>query len=154
MLLRLAGNKRRVVKGEPLTATLKLYTRVNVAGAEDIRFPEFNGFWNQEVYAPQQIEWQRENVGGEIYQAATLRSYVLLPQQTGDIRIDPSEIVCVIQVRSTRRGQALLDDFFDTYQTVRKWVVAPAVTVTVKDLPAGAPASFKGAVGKYSLKTS
>lgn len=154
VFLRLSVNKRRVVKGEPLTATLKLYTRVNVAGAEDIRFPEFNGFWNQEVYAPQQIEWQRENVGGEIYQAATLRSYVLLPQQTGDIRIDPSEIVCVIQVRSTRRGQSLLDDFFDTYQTVRKRVVAPAVTVTVKDLPAGAPASFKGAVGKYSLKTS
>lgn len=84
---------------------------MNVAGAEDIRFPEFNGFWSQEVYAPQQIEWKRENVKGEIYQTAVLRSYVLLPQQTGDIRIDPSEIVCVIQVRSARRGQSLLDDF-------------------------------------------
>ncbi|HBG53075.1 MAG TPA: hypothetical protein DDW70_02500, partial [Rikenellaceae bacterium] len=77
VFLRLAINKRRVVKGEPLTATLKLYTRVNVAGAEDIRFPTFNGFWSQEVYAPQQIEWQRENVEGEIFQVATLRSYIL-----------------------------------------------------------------------------
>ncbi|NLA15262.1 MAG: protein BatD [Bacteroidales bacterium] len=153
VFLRLSVSKSRVVKGEPLTATLKLYTRVNVAGAEDVRFPEFNGFWSQEVYAPHQIEWQRENVGGEIYQTATLRSYVLLPQQTGNIRIDPSEIVCVIQVRNTRRGQSLLDEFFDTYQTVRKRVVAPPVTVTVRDLPVGAPASFKGAVGKYSLQT-
>jgi len=152
VFLRLSINKRRVVKGEPLTATLKLYTRVNVAGAEDIRFPTFNGFWSQEVYAPQQIEWQRENVDGEIYQAATLRSYVLLPQQTGDIRIDPSEIVCVIQVRNTRRGQSLLDEFFDSYQTVRKRVIAPALTVRVNDLPAGAPASFTGAVGKFNLR--
>ena len=152
VFLRLSINKRRVVKGEPLTATLKLYTRVNVAGAEDIRFPTFNGFWSQEVYAPQQIEWQRENVDGEIYQAATLRSYVLLPQQTGDIRIDPSEIVCVIQVRNTRRGQSLLDEFFDSYQTVRKRVIAPALTVRVNDLPAGAPASFTGAWGKFDLR--
>jgi len=154
VFLRLAVNKRRVVKGEPLTATLKLYTRVNVAGAEDIRFPTFNGFWSQEVYAPQQIEWQRENVDGEIFQVATLRSYVLLPQQTGDIRIDPSEIVCVIQVRNTRKGQSLLDEFFDSYQTVRKRVIAPPVTVRVNDWPAGAPASFKGAVGKFTIKAN
>jgi hypothetical protein len=153
VFLRLSVNKKKVVKGEPLTATLILYTRVNVAGAEDIRFPEFNGFWSQEVYAPQQIEWKRENVKGEIYQTAVLRSYVLLPQQTGDIRIDPSEIVCVIQVRSARRGQSLLDDFFDSYQTVRKRVTSPPVTITVKNLPSGAPASFKGAVGKFSLQT-
>ncbi|MFA7199967.1 MAG: BatD family protein [Bacteroidales bacterium] len=153
VFLRLSVNKKRVVKGEPLTATLTLYTRVNVAGAEDIKFPEFNGFWSQEVYSPQQIEWQRENVKGEIYQKATLRSYVLLPQQTGEIRIDPSEIVCVIQVRSARRGQSLLDDFFDTYQTVRKRVISPSVTIFVRDLPSGAPPSFKGAVGKYSLQT-
>ncbi len=154
VFLRLAVNKRRVVKGEPLTATLKLYTRVNVAGAEDIRFPTFNGFWSQEVYAPQQIEWQRENVDGEIFQVATLRSYVLLPQQTGEIRIDPSEIVCVIQVRNTRKGQSLLDEFFDSYQTVRKRVIAPAVTVRVNDLPAGAPPSFTGAVGKFTIKAN
>jgi hypothetical protein len=151
VFLRLDVSKRRVMKGEPLTATLKLYTRVNVSGAEDIRFPTFNGFWSQEVYAPQQIDWQRENVNGEIYQVATLRRYVLLPQQAGSVKIDPSEIVCVIQVRNTRRGQSLLDDFFDSYQTVRKRVIAPAVTVNVSELPAGAPGTFKGAVGKFSI---
>ncbi len=151
VFLRLDVSKRRVVKGEPLTATLKLYTRVNVSGAEDIRFPTFNGFWSQEVYAPQQIDWQRENVNGEIYQVATLRRYVLLPQQSGPIKIDPSEIVCVIQVRNTRRGQSLLDEFFDSYQTVRKRVLAPAVTINVSELPAGAPGTFKGAVGKFSI---
>ena len=34
-----------MVKGEPLTATLKLYTRVDVTGFEEVHFPTFNGFW-------------------------------------------------------------------------------------------------------------
>ncbi|MDD4827770.1 MAG: BatD family protein, partial [Bacteroidales bacterium] len=38
IFLRLNVSKKRVVKGESLTATLKLYTRVNVSGAEDIHF--------------------------------------------------------------------------------------------------------------------
>lgn len=151
VFLQLTVNKRHVVKGEPLTATLKLYTRVNVAGAEDVQFPTFNGFWSQETYAPQQIDWQRENVNGQIYQASVLRRYVLLPQQTGAIVIDPSEITVLIQVRNNARGNSLLDDFFDSYQTVRKRVTAPTVTVQVDNLPAGAPASFTGAVGKFSI---
>ena len=153
IFLRLNVSKKRVVKGESRTATLKLYTRVNVSGAEDIHFPTFNGFWSQEVYAPQQIDWQRENVNGEIYQSAVLRRYVLLPQQTGTITIDPSEIVCVIQVRNASRGNSMLDDFFDSYQTVRKRAVSPSVSVYVNNLPDGAPASFNGAVGKFSLST-
>ena len=153
VFLRLTVSKRRAVKGAADSYTEAVHP-CQRGRAEDIRFPTFNGFWSQEVYAPQQIEWQRENVGGEIFQVATLRSYVLLPQQSGEIRIDPSEIVCVIQVRNTRRGQSLLDEFFDTYQTVRKRVIAPAVTVRVSELPAGAPASFNGAVGKFALKVT
>ncbi len=152
VFLRLTLSKHRVVKGEPLTGTLKLYTRVDVAGAEDVRFPTFTGFWSQETFAPQQIDWQRENVNGQIYQSAVLRRYVLLPQQTGNLTIDPSEITVLLQVRSGTRGNSLLDDFFDSYQTVRKKVVAPSVKVQVDNLPAGAPASFNGAVGKFSLE--
>lgn len=153
VFLRLTLSNRKVVKGEPITGTLKLYTRVDVAGAEDVRFPTFNGFWSQETYAPQQIEWQRENVNGQIYQSAVLRRYVLLPQQTGKLTIEPSEITVLLQVRSGARSNSILDDFFDSYQTIRKRVVAPSVTVQVDNLPSGAPASFNGAVGKYSLTT-
>lgn len=153
IFLRLSVSKQRVVKGESLTATLKLYTRVNLSGVEDVQFPTFTGFWSQEVFAPQQLDFQRENVNGEIYQAAVLRRYVLLPQQTGAVAIDPAEIVCLIQIRNAARGNSLLDDFFDSYQTVRKRVVAPKVTIQVAELPAGAPASFNGAVGKFSLST-
>ena len=72
-----------MVLGEPITATLKLYQRVNIAGFENVKLPTFNGFWSQEVQAPTNIEFHRESVDDKIYNAALIRSYVIIPQQTG-----------------------------------------------------------------------
>ena len=84
IFLRLTLDRTDVVVGEPITATLKLYQRVNIAGFEDARFPSFNGFWSQEVEAPTNIEFRRENYNNQIYNTAVLRKYVLIPQQTED----------------------------------------------------------------------
>lgn len=149
IFLRLILSKTRTMVGETVTATLKLYQRVNIAGFEDARFPTFNGFWSQEVQAPTNIEFVRESVGDRIYNSAVLRSWSLIPQQSGDIRIDPAELVCLINIRAPRASTgSIFDNFFqDEYQTVRKRVTTDAVTVHVNGLPAGAPASFKGGVG-------
>ena len=106
LFMRFTFNRRNVVVGEPIEATLKLYQRVNIAGFEDARFPAFNGFWSQEVEAPTNIEFQRENVNGNIYYSAVLRKYVLIPQQSGTITIDPAELVCVVNVRVSPTGGA------------------------------------------------
>ena len=42
VFMRLNLNKTKVVKGEPIIATLKIYTRSNITGFEDIKFPVFN----------------------------------------------------------------------------------------------------------------
>ncbi|MCQ2183137.1 MAG: BatD family protein [Bacteroidales bacterium] len=149
IFLKLILSKSRTMVGETITATLKLYQRVNIAGFEDAKFPTFNGFWSQEVQAPTNIEFVRESVGDKIYNSAVLRSWSLIPQQSGDIRIDPAELVCLINVRNPRASTgSIFDSFFqDEYQTVRKRVATGAVTVHVSGLPAGAPASFKGGVG-------
>lgn len=150
--LRLFLNKTNVVKGEPVIATLKLYSKAAIAGFEDVKFPSFNGFWNQEIETPQNVEFQRETFNGSIYDAALLRKWMLLPQQSGEITIDPSELVCAVQVRNTSAGgRSIFDDFFDSYETVRKRVTAPAVKVNVKNLPAGAPKSFTGGVGEFTM---
>ena len=62
IFLRLSVSKNSVMVGETVTATLKLYTRANIAGFEDAKFPSFNGFWSQELQAPTNIEFHRENV--------------------------------------------------------------------------------------------
>jgi len=153
IFVRMTLNKTSVVKGEPLIATLKLYTRVDIAGFEEVHFPTFNGFWSKEIDTPQNIEFNRENVNGTIYSAALLRRYMLIPQKTGQIAIDPAEMVCQIRVRSSSAGRSVFDDFFDSYQTVRKRLSTPELRVNVRNLPAGAPVSFAGGVGNFTMTT-
>lgn len=153
MFLRMSVSKTRAVVGETLTATLKLYQRVNIAGFEDVKFPTFSGFWSQETFSPTNIDFTRESVDGNIYNAAVLRSWALIPQQAGDLKIDPTELVCLVNVRAQHQSSgSIFDSFFqDDYQTIRKRVTAGAVTVHVSKLPAGAPESFTGGVGNFKM---
>ena len=153
VFLKLSVSKTRVVVGEPVKVSLKLYQRANIAGFEDVRFPDFNGFWSQETQAPQNIEFHRENVGDAIYNVALLRGWTLVPQQAGEIKINPAEIVCLVNVRSPRAsGGSIFDSFFqDEYQTVRKRVSTSPVTMRVSPLPAPSPESFGGGVGEFKM---
>jgi len=154
LFLRLSLSRSNVVVGEPVTAVLKLYQRVNIAGFEDAKFPTFNGFWNQEVQAPTNIDFKRENVGGEIYNAAVLRSWVIIPQQAGSIDIEPAELVCLVNIRTQSTSNSIFDSFFDDgYRTIRKRLLSDRHTVKVSPLPAGAPASFGGGVGTFKMRT-
>lgn len=150
IFMKLSLSRTSAVVGEPITATLKLYTRSNVAGFEDAKFPTFNGFWAQEIETPQNITFQRENVDDRIYNSALLRKWVIIPQKTGDITIEAAELVCLLQQRIST-GNSIFDGFFDDYQTIRKRVVTASPTIKVSALPAGAPASFTGAVGQYKI---
>ena len=153
LMLRMSVSKTRAVVGEPVIVTLKLYVQSSaISGFEDVRFPTFDGFWSQEIDAPQNIQFVRENYNGQIYNSALLRRYMLLPQQTGALTIDPSELVCLLQVRAEQTGpRSIFDDFFSSYQTIRKRVTSEPVTINVSALPAGAPASFTGGVGSFRL---
>ncbi len=153
VFMRLNLSKTNVVVGEPITATLSLYQRANIVGFENARFPSFDGFWSQEIETPSNIEFHRESLGDNIYNAAVLRRYVIIPQKSGNMTIDPAEIVCLINVlRPGSSSGSIFDSFFgEEYVTVKKRVSTRAVTVKVSPLPAGAPASFSGGVGNYSI---
>jgi hypothetical protein len=77
---------------------------------------------------------------------------MLLPQQSGTLTIDAAEMICQVQIRTTGgASRSLFDDFFDSYSTVRKRVSSTAVRVVVDPLPQGAPASFQGGVGEFTM---
>jgi tetratricopeptide (TPR) repeat protein len=154
LFLRLSLNRSDVVVGEPIIATIKLYQRVNISGFEGVSFPSFNGFWSQEIEAPSNIEFQRETYDGQIYNAAVLRKFLLIPQHQGQLRIDPAELVCLVSVSVSSGGNSIFDGFFDEYRNVRKKVQTSPVTVNVSSLPSGAPSSFGGGVGEFSISAS
>ena len=153
IFMRLTLSRSSVVLGEPVTATLKIYHRANLVGFENARFPSFNGFWSQEMDAPSNIEFQREQVNGTMYNSAVLRRWVLIPQKNGDQTIEPAEVVCLVnqQRRRTTSG-SIFDDFFGTdYTTIRQRVSTKPATLHVQALPTGAPSSFGGGVGEFSV---
>lgn len=154
LLMRMTVNKTDVFKGEPVVASLKLYKRVSLLGSEGVKFPSFNGFWTQELDSENNM-WQRETYDGRIYETLVVREYLLYPQQTGKLSIDPAEMTVVAQVvmPSSSRG---FDPFFDQPDVVevRRKLTTPTVEITVKELPAGAPASFSGAVGRFAMEST
>lgn len=153
IFMRLTLSRSSVVVGEPVTATLKIYHRANLVGFENAKFPAFKGFWSQEVEAPTNVDFKREEVNGTVYNAALLRRWVIIPQKPGDVSIDPAEIVCLVNVQRRRSGGSIFDDFFGSdYATVRQRVYTSSPTLHVAALPEGAPASFGGGVGEFSIK--
>ena len=153
LFLRLSLNKTKVFKGEPVTAVLKIYTRSNIVGFEDIKWPVFNGFWSQETEAPQNLNFVREKVGNQIYNSAVIRRYMLMPQKSGTLTIDPAEMVCQVEVASRPRGRSILDDFFDMADRnyVKKRLSTGKLTVHVSEIPSGAPSTFGGGVGRLNM---
>ncbi|MGQ1909266.1 BatD family protein [Marinifilum sp. RC60d5] len=147
-------DRKSVYMGEHVVATIKVYTRLNIAGFGDSKFPSFSGFLSQEIPTSGQISLQRENVNGTIYNVGTIRKLILFPQHTGKITIDPFELECIIRQSRASGSRGFFDDFFDNYQDVRVPRKSKPVTIRVKDFPANKPASFDGAVGKFKLSAT
>lgn len=151
IILKMVLDKRTVTIGEPVRATLKLYQRVNITGFDDVKLPSFNHFWSQDVTPPGDIRFIRENYKGAIYNAAVIKDYVIIPQKSGQLVIEPAELVCLVYQRISHNTGSIFDGFFDDYTTLRKRVATDPVTVTVRDLPRPAPDGFCGGVGKFEI---
>ena len=66
-------------------------------------------------------------------------------------------MTAIAQIVTRSRSQSLFDDFFGggpSVQEIPMKLSAPAVKITVKELPAGAPADFAGAVGRFDMETT
>ena len=153
MYIRLHLDRNTVYQGEPVLATLKIYTRLTLVGFEDFVLPEYNGFWVQEIDIPNQITLQRETVNGVVYNSAVLKKDLLYPQYSGSFEIEPAEAVCNIRQRVTGGGQNMMDAFFGHYENRSISIKTPMVKIEVKALPNNAPACFSGAVGDFSMQT-
>lgn len=147
--LRITLSRSEVYKGEPVLAAIKLYYRIPIVGISNVKYPSFNGFWAQELDVSQR-EPCRETLGGKVYESTVLMEYLLYPQQSGTLSIEQAEMEAVAQVVMQRGRDPFMGMIPDVYN-VNRTVRSPKVNITVKELPAGAPESFTGAVGRFSL---
>jgi hypothetical protein len=157
LLVRLVLDKNLAYLGEQILATVKIYTKTNLAGIDQgFKGPDYTGFFTEPIETPPLRNLQREVVDGEIYYTGVVRRMVIIPQKTGEIIIEPFDLDVALR-KEVRRKFA--DPFFDDFsipdvQEIPVKLKSRPVKVTVKQLPPGAPSSFKGAVGNFRISSS
>ncbi|MEA1872828.1 MAG: BatD family protein, partial [Bacteroidota bacterium] len=153
--VRLSLNKTTAYQGEAIYGSFKMYlSNRNLAGFKDIKFPEYNGFWVEDVNNPRQIHMKMENYKGKNYYTAELKSIVLFPQRSGKLEISEGNFDIVLQERvNSNQSGSLFDSFFGRVQNVPYTLKSNAITVNIKPLPKQQPSSYIGAVGGFSAST-
>lgn len=155
VFIRVIPSKTEVYEQEGITLTYKLYTRVDIAGVENAKFPEFKGFFSQEIEQDPNQQWDMENYKDMNYRTVILKQTVLYPQQDGLLEIESGSFDLIVRVRNTnQRMRSFFDDFFDTYQDVRKTLKSPALKINVKPYPFGKPADFNPFTGSLKISSS
>ena len=153
VFVNLSLNRKEIFLGEHVAATIKIYTRVNLSGINEIKFPAFNSFLKSDIATPPLTSLREENVNGTIYGTGVVQQFLLYPQVTGEITIDPVQITVLTQQKSGQ-SDPFFGDFFTSYQTVPKSVASQQVKIKVKPLPGIKPIDFSGIVGMLDLKAS
>jgi hypothetical protein len=163
VFLRVSADKSRVVRGEGLTATYRLYTRVSLVNYAVTKAPALNGFWTQDIQLPSQLNLTTEVVNGIQYHVGVLKKVVLYPQQSGQLTVDAmeGEVIARIQVKRRRNPQDPFDLFNDPFfsnpfgfgnvRDVKVKLRSNPLPVQVAELPGNAPASFQGSVGRFAF---
>ena len=155
--MRLLLTDREVYAGEPITVTLKLYTRINLSGIQELKYPDFKGFLREDIETPPLRSLENEVIDGVQYGTGIVQRFVLYPQIPGEIRIDPAEMTVLVQERSRVHDPFFDDPFFDNFfssvSTVPRKITTRPVTIRVKPLPEPRPTDFHGAVGSFTLES-
>ncbi len=151
--VKLSLDRKEVYLGEHIVATVKLYTRVNLSGINEVKYPPFDGFLKADLQTPPLKSLKQETINGKIYGTGVVQQFLLYPQMTGEISIDPVQVSVLLQ-QKVGKSDPFFGDFFSAIQTVPKVVASLPVKVTVKPLPGVKPAGYSGVVGSLDIKAT
>ncbi len=157
VFIRAIPNKSRIIQGEQLTVTYKLYTKLNISSPQISKLPTFNGFWSEDLETAQNIQFGTEMYDGERFRAATIKRVALFPTKSGDLTLTPFELKVPVIVKSKRGRNDIFDDFFnDSFfgrsETIEHLAKSNRVNIKVDPLPSSnVPSSFSGSVGNFEF---
>ena len=117
-------------QGEAIDYTFRFYQAVNLFRDPNYQPPSFTGFWTD--VEPYQTDYTIE-AAGRTYRVSEVH-HTIIPTANGTISIEPTML-------------NIPGSLFERDQTLQ----TRPVEVNVQAWPQGAPADFKGAVGKYNI---
>jgi hypothetical protein len=151
LFLSLLLNRKEVYIGEHILATVKIFTKVTLSGINEIKYPSFNSFIKSDLQTPPLTSLREENVNGTTYGTGVVQQFLLYPQVTGEIEIDPVQMSVLVQ-QKTGQSDPFFGDFFSSYQTVHRVIASQKSKIVVKPLPGVKPDDFSGVVGNLDMK--
>ena len=150
-----SASKTNVYEQEAFVLTYKIYTRESNLQLNNAKLPDFKGFHSQEIEMTTNARWTPEHYQGRNYYTTVYRQFVLFPQQSGKLYIDPA------QFQMTVGKPVQSDDPFDAFFNggsnvieIKKTISTPKIAINVNPLPAGKPADFSGGVGEFNISSS
>jgi oxygen tolerance protein BatD len=145
LFARVAVDKQRAYWNEAIVARFTLYSRVEVE-VQSWDPPDAAGFWTEQMGPPRT---GRVLMGGVEYDASELR-VTYFPTRTGRLRIGPGRVsMRVVRRVASPDPWSMLGMPEERVEDVT--LETGSAPVEVLALPPGAPPSFKGAVGNYSM---
>lgn len=153
-------DKKSAYLGEQITLIYKLYKQVdiNITSIDQFQFPDFPGFWVEELFNPKRLQYQKqlEIINGIKYQVAILGQRGLFPIASKEHIIPSIQIKINLEVRSKRnKRDPFFDPFFNSFfsETKIKVLNSEEIKVSIKPFPRKRPKDFFGAVGDFEISS-
>jgi hypothetical protein len=160
LFIRASADKQKAYKGEQVTVTYKLYSRLTLGSQMAIsKLPQYQGFWAEELETSNNITFTTETVNGKQYRVAVLKRVALFPTENGQLSVTPFELKVPVIIQKKRKSSgSIFDDFFnDPFfsrgETVEYNAKSNTIKIDVVPLPGNAPASFNGVVGNFTMNS-
>lgn len=136
-------DKKSAKVGEQIVVTYTLYTQVQLTNISFTREPSFGGFWAENLYRAKRLNYQRRTINGKPYNAAVLGKWALFGLSPGEKTIEPMELSATAITRRDFFG------FMSGGENIQ--IKARPVKIDIESLPGGAPPTFDGLVGDFSI---
>jgi hypothetical protein len=153
IMVKLHLNKTKIYVGEPVLATFKIYTRINVANLQATDLPKMNGFWQEEI-SPKTPKQYNEVINGIEYTVYEIKQALLYPQRAGTLTVEPIKLQAVAQQR-VKSGNSIIDQLMGgNVQNVPVNLESSTGKIQAIALPEPKPINFTGVTGNLKLSAS
>ena len=152
IFIRALPSSREAFQGEQVTVEYRLYFREGI----QLRQSRLTDSWDAEGFWREELDVETRPIprivveNGLRYNTIVLKRAAVFPTRAGEMSVDPlkieSEALLPFGSRDPFQSLFAMRTRFTPVQ-----LASPRVKIDARPLPAGAPASFNGAVGSYAM---
>lgn len=167
LFVNVSVNTKTCYAGQPVTATFKLYSRLE-SKSDIVKNPGFYGFTVYDMVSLDDKVVTTEEINGRLFDVHTIRKVQLYPLQPGVFSIDAMHIKNKVEFSRSavykKTEQEIIEglaggaddkDNDPDVEVVETDIETEPVNITVKPLPEKSkPADFNGAVGRFNIKAN